>query len=942
MTSAHAGLVLDHIRRLGGPADAQLLQRFTAHRDEAAFALLVRRHGPMVLNVCRAVLHNEQDAEDAFQATFLILARKAASVRRPEAIAGWLHEVAHRVALKAQACANRRRAREGQVTPMTPADPTLDMTLRDLHRVLHEELHRLPDLYRLPLVLCYLEGRSQEEAARQLGWSKGAFRGRLDRAREMLRRRLVARRVTLSALLCATAVTPRSAAEALLGSAVAAALQGASSGALSARATVLAEGVVRAMSTSKPRIAAVLLFLAGLVAGVAALARESLLARQPPAQSQKPTVKPTTPPVAEEKADHVEVTGRVLDPAGKTVGGAKVYFARYILRHPASEPSDTTTSDARGLFRLRVSRTGYPEPYMKARWMQGAVVAVGKGFAAGWVGADNAEKLKNVTIQLGRDVSISGRVVNLEGKPIAGVSVQVLGVRVRQDGGDLKDLVASLQKEQPNAPHHPEIWLHPGPLGLTRATVTGTDGKFRVTGIRGECVVQVRFAGPSIEAAEVLAMTRPCPTLVTNRRKSMSRLRNVVFHGNTFDHAAAPTRPIEGVVRDQSTGKPLAGATVRARMGPPGVAHFVGDPSLEATTDAEGRYRLVGLTREAGHRVEVLSAPGQPYLRAARESKAAPGLGPMTMDFTLKRGVLIRGRVTDKETGRPVPALVRYLAFFNNPHLKEAPGFAESEAIEVRTTRDGSFTLLGLPGQGLIAAKTADRQEGRYLMAFGADKIKGLRFDNNFDTVPSVCNIHSFNTLVEVNPARDAQSIVCDVILDPGKAVTGTILDPDGKPLTGAEIDSVFGVWYKVKDLPTASFRIPGIDEKHPRSFWFRHRKKNLGAIVLFKGTEAMPVTVRLQKCATITCRFVDEDGNPRPGWIMGYVHKGQLNINSGVGCFAEGSGKTGHFRIEGVIPGLKIGMWAGNNPSTYDQHIVPELTLKPGEVKDLGDVKRK
>src|SRR5437868_13011731 len=179
MTSARADFVLQYIRQLAGtrraaqPPDGQLLERFTAQRDEAAFTTLVRRHGPMVLNVCRSVLHHEQDAEDAFQATFLVLVRKADSIRQPEAVAGWLYEVAHHVAIKAQADAARRRAQERRVSPMAAADPTLDMTLRDLQRVLHEELRRLPEKYRLPLVLCYLEGRSQEEAAGHLGWSKG-------------------------------------------------------------------------------------------------------------------------------------------------------------------------------------------------------------------------------------------------------------------------------------------------------------------------------------------------------------------------------------------------------------------------------------------------------------------------------------------------------------------------------------------------------------------------------------------------------------------------------------------------------------------------------------------------------------------------------------------------------------------------------------------------
>jgi RNA polymerase sigma factor (sigma-70 family) len=972
MTSAQAGLVLQHIRRLAGtrpaaqPPDAQLLERFTTQRDQAAFAALVRRHGPMVQSVCRSVLRHQQDAEDAFQATFLVLARKADSIRQPEVVAGWLYEVAYHTAVKARADAARRRAQERKATPMA-ADPTLDMTLRDLQRVLHEELRRLPDKYRLPLVLCYLEGRSHEEAAGFLGWSRGTLRGRLDRGRAHLRRRLAARGVALSALLCATAVAPRAAAEALVDSAVrAAALSAAgraSAGVVSARTFALAEGATRAMFTSKVKVATAVLLAVGLVAGAGALARQALAARERPMASEpsavgsekpQPTAakEPAQPPAADDQGDSALVSGRVVGPDGKPFAGATVFFARYILRDPPSQPAPAVTSDAEGRFRLRVPRAGYPEKYMKAQWMKGAVVAVGRGFAPGWAGADSVEKLTNVTIKLTRDVPIAGRVVDLQGKPIAGVSVQVRGVRIRQDGGDLKDFVEGLKKQQPHRPDHPEIWLNPAPLGLSRPAVTGADGTFRLMGISGECLVGLRFAGPTIETAEVYALTRPTPTIVTPRNKDIPELGQVVYHGHTFDHAAAPTRPVEGVVRDRDTGKPLAGVTIRALIGSARV-HMGGDPYIETTTDEEGRYRLVGLTREGRHELEAFPPPGQPYLPVARTLRATTGLDPATVDFALKRGVLIRGRVTDKETGRPVPALVEWFAFMDNPHLRETPGLLSDRRANshggVRTAKDGSFTLLALPGRGLIAAKAADmEEEGRYIMALGADQIKGPQKGDSFRTEPHTCDASHFNTLAEVNPAKDAESMVCNLVLDPGRTVTGTIVDPDGQPVKGARIDSLGGIWFQEQDLPTAQFRIPGVDPKHPRAFYFRHRGRDLGAAVLLKGDEPMPVTVRLQKCATITGRLLDSDGLPYAGaWIVGYIHRGQLNINDGgFGGGFPGSfwttGKDGRFRIEGVIPGLKVGLWVGKSPGIFDQHLVPELTLQPGEVKDLGDRERK
>jgi RNA polymerase sigma factor (sigma-70 family) len=174
--------------------DRQLLERFVRQRDEAAFSALVRRHGPMVLGVCRRVLDNAHDAEDAFQATFLVLVRRAGSIGRPELLANWLYGVAYRTAKKARAGVLRRRTQERLAASMPRAEPGVEAAWQDLRTLLDEELQRLPDKYRAPLVLCYLEGKTNEEAARQLGWPPGSMSARLARGRELLRERLEGRR----------------------------------------------------------------------------------------------------------------------------------------------------------------------------------------------------------------------------------------------------------------------------------------------------------------------------------------------------------------------------------------------------------------------------------------------------------------------------------------------------------------------------------------------------------------------------------------------------------------------------------------------------------------------------------------------------------------------------------------------------------------------------
>src|SRR5205807_9863571 len=179
-------------------SDAQLLERFFGKRDEAAFAELLDRHGPLVLAVCRRILQNFHDAEDVFQATFLVLARKGRSLRKRESLASWLHGVAFRIALKARAQAARRHAREQSLGDIPVVDSAPDLIWRDLRPILDEEVNRLPDKYRLPFVLCYLEGKTNEEASHVLGCPRGTIFSRLAWARQRLCRRLTGRGIVLS------------------------------------------------------------------------------------------------------------------------------------------------------------------------------------------------------------------------------------------------------------------------------------------------------------------------------------------------------------------------------------------------------------------------------------------------------------------------------------------------------------------------------------------------------------------------------------------------------------------------------------------------------------------------------------------------------------------------------------------------------------------------
>ncbi len=202
------GLALDPC---GEPqiTDVELLQHFCEGRDEAAFEVLVRRYGPMVVTVCQHILQNSDDAEDAFQATFLVLVRRAASLRKAELLGNWLYGVAQRVALRVRVQEARRRVREKRRAEMLEtlvAKPRGEVN--EWAPALYEELNRLPEKYRAPIEVCYLQGKTNEEAANLLDWPIGTVKGRLNRARELLRKRLTRRGVTLSTVALAATLTP--------------------------------------------------------------------------------------------------------------------------------------------------------------------------------------------------------------------------------------------------------------------------------------------------------------------------------------------------------------------------------------------------------------------------------------------------------------------------------------------------------------------------------------------------------------------------------------------------------------------------------------------------------------------------------------------------------------------------------------------------------------
>ncbi|HEV3343667.1 MAG TPA: sigma-70 family RNA polymerase sigma factor, partial [Pirellulales bacterium] len=679
-------------------ADHELLQRFVAGKDEAAFTVLVQRHGPMILGVCRRMLGSSHDAEDACQASFLVLAQKAASIRKTTSLSSWLHGVASRVAAKLKRERARRYKRENDSQPCAVPDPAAEVSWREVQTILDEELERLPDRLRDPLILCYLEGRTRDEAAARLGLSVACLHGRLERGRKALCDRLIRRGVTLSATLVATAIGEGVSGAALsptvvVSTAKAAVLLGSAraldNGLISIKILSLAQEVSKNMLLTKMKLGLSGLCFAGLLVpalggllaslGAGPQAEEpratgpsqagagKLIKSTPTAVPQTAQSQPNARPAVDER-----FSGRVLDADDKPVAGAKVYLLRpaYGLPPDKAPPKIWAETDKDGGFSYTAPRT------------EGVLFVTAPGFGPGWDTSfprrageqETGRVLDNLVVRLARDdVPVSGRLLDLQGEPVAGATIRVFALKASPDGSLDKFIEAATKRpfgQLYNDQQHLVQFNVDGLAHFFPPVTTDKAGRFQIKGVGRERVVDFSAEAPTIETKVLHAVTRPglgaaeiripegIITFVGGMQKE-DRIR--LYYPPTFTHTADPCRVVTGVVRDKATGKPIAGAVVR------------GDKPVRfppyynrTTTDQEGRYRLAGLplTPGAARPVVVVLLPpdGEPYLALRKTVPADKEAKEAKFDFDLPRGFWLEGQVKDKATGRGVPAQLQYFA----------------------------------------------------------------------------------------------------------------------------------------------------------------------------------------------------------------------------------------------------------------------------------------
>jgi RNA polymerase sigma factor (sigma-70 family) len=918
-------------------SDADLLARI---RQPDAVEALVRRHGPRVLAACRTILGPAPEAEDAFQATFLVLLRNPAAVRQPDAVGAWLYGTARRIALQAR----KVRRHSANVPDGETTGP--DVSWREAVAILHEELDRLPAQFRKPLTLCYLDGLARDEAAVALGCSLTTVKGRLERGREALRKRLTKRGISLSAGLLAAAAGDVAA--------TCPALAPVASPAVKA----LTKGVGRGTTVHAG-------FAVGLAASVALIG--VTFGMQPPAAAPKDEPKP----VVEAKAEASR--GRVLDGNGKPVAGAAVYWVGHTGSVRKAIPPQKVAVTARdGTFSFD------PEKLPKGA-VAASLVAAADGWAPDWRLWKPTDG--ETTLRLVPDATVKGRLLDLEGKPVAGAAVRVQSIS-HPPGGDWAG-VANAFRLNPEWLSLERFVSPFAPLFATEAQ-TDADGRFQIKSVGIDRVVQLRFHAPAVESANVyvitsekfdLASVHPKgDELETVARGFEPKLRRIVY-GTSFEHTARPSHDIVGTVTDRATGKPVAGVKIVGTANAPDAG---GEPQwhdpAEVVTDKDGRYRLTGLPK-AQRRFLHVQCDDVAYLDRVIEVKDVEALKTATADIQLDPCLFIEGVLTDKVTGKPVVGEAKYLMRTRPPGVVDR---ADTKAYRneglssfhpagtwADTDDAGRFRLRVPHGAGLILARADTGRDPaakyvaiqvadgdrKYLSPHNPDAIDTMTGkpavpEDTFDTGMLSWPLRWENGYAIVDAKPTEQVLKVTIPFDPGLSVSGTVVGPDGKPVAGCQ-----GIGLQATDemrptpVPTDRFTAAALTAGQSRTVFLVHEAKGLVGTRTVKSTDKDPV-IRMQPWGVITGRVVMPDGTPVAGAEVSIQLREQTTdekirqkLYKDTKHVSVRTDAAGRFRLDGQFPGLEVGVFA-HTPGLRWGAGGPPVTPKAGEVTDLGDIK--
>lgn len=667
------------------------------------------------------------------------------------------------------------------------------------------------------------------------------------------------------------------------------------------------------------------------------------------------TDSPVQPPALETPIavpERLAIVGRVVDAKGQPIPGARLYPGNLPSRED-STPAMLATTGADGRFQFTIARADFAASRSIGMGKPSPLVAAfADGYGPAWSDELKIGDPDGLILRLPPDdVPVTGRLIDLEGQPVAGVTVGVLELAATPEGELspwLKDVEAGLTDYK--AFNHLARPMEADLTRMIRPATTGPDGRFRLTGLGRERLASLLIQGPKTATRVLNVMTRPGKSASVRFRFPGPKkfpTHMCIIHAANFVDLVAPSRSVEGVVRDRDTGLPLPGVGVRnvvaiGNLYPDILYPWTDWPGafIRTKTDEQGRYRLDGLPIREKVILRADPADGQPYHPGSREFAISPSTGAAPIDFALTPGVLVRGRVTDQATGAPVAALIESYPTIANKQVDRSPEMAYAEPRP--TDQDGRYAVVAFPGPGLITAKArGDRFLRADEVARGKPGENSPMFPNMNNSI-SISQFHAFDT---INPAAITDNITCNLSLTASPEPLITILDPDGQPVAGALAsglphgDLVRQGWWQSR--AKARFSVTGLTDRCFRVVLFQHLSRRLAGSLVVNDSEPGPLIVQLHPWGTVSGRLVDSDGRPRPGVMLSYKESPNVQSSTSLPPHDTMTDRNGRFSFTGLVPGreyvLKIAAPDGTGPRVGEAEY-----LEPGEALALGDVRER
>ncbi len=915
---------------LGALTDGQLLDRYSSPEgqgSEMAFAALVERHGPMVLGVCRRLLPDAHLSEDAFQATFLVLARRARSVKNHDSLGGWLHRVARRIAMRLRSKLERRKARERPGVGEVAVEYADRVERDELKSVIDQEIDRLAESHRLPVVLCCLEGISHEEASQRLRWPLGTVKSRLARGRKRLQERLVRRGFAPSAALAAaglgllggeaSAAVPAALIDAVAKSAAAVATGGSLAGVVPAALAQVVREELSSMIATKLKLAvgipvaataASVIFMGFVLSGAAnqhvkvapVIAAAIAAPEEPKGKTEAP--KP---------AAKLSATGTVVDEAGRPIAGARVILREWSVYRARGMPPEKmekllrgeelrdtlieTTTDVAGQFRLHeVPAPAFPDVREAGTTVfpwDVAALADGKGLA--WTQLTPQRERTPITLTLGPEGTIRGRVVETGGIPVVGAKIKVLGIDPLD--GPLDNGLGTINRFN--------LMYSAFPLGAA----TDRDGRFTIRGMPRDRVATLVVNESRHQDLFAMAATTDTP----QPEKALDGTRWRVYTGDFTLTVKRADHVLNGRIVAEPDGKPAAGAHI-----------MVNGSRLKA--DENGRFRIDHLVTGKLELHATLFGSNAAQLDTQIEIPENPT--EIEHTFALPRGMIITGRIIDGKTGAGVEKVP---VEFSQERAAEQPPILFASSTE--TDSEGRYRLVAPPGRGMVIVQTIPA-----MFAQPARGYVGQPPDPKFSreaagVAGQTIEVGEFKLQrgrelmlqvldTENRPVADAQVDIRDFGLPPGTQPGRT--GADGRStLVGLSLTAS-----TVVDI-TAASRTLGATTEIPEP----------GSPVAGNGE----IVVRLQPLVSLSGRVLDEAGKPITGPLVhlyrNVIYPGESRRSFGLPLGTLNETKAdGTFTFDHLIPGATYNTMveASGYPNATSAHV----TVKPGQSVRLDD----